>query len=145
MHLFRETRSARLPGLTVLVIAGLLSACAGENLFSLAASVGTTGPDVTITEPVGAATVAEGVPIEVTAAATAPDGLRLATYSGVFQESGEAAFRQEVETFANVTVASLNKTLLAVDLAGTGAVYIIVKVTDALGATAADTVSITVN
>ena len=145
MHPSRGSRSGRSPALTVLASVVLLSACAGENLFSLAAAVGAVGPEVMITAPSEGLTLAAGAPLVIVADATAADGISSAKFSGVFKESDEAAFVGEIDTFQNPTFLNLSKTLEAVDEAGTGSVFVIVEVTDRFGVVAADSVSITVS
>ncbi len=140
-----ESKFARMLGLTVVLTPVLLSACAGENLFSVSAAVGGAGTQLEITAPADGSTVTEGASVQVIADATAPAGVASAKFSGVFKESGEAAFLSETETFQSPTVLHLDNTLQAVDGAGTGGVYIILLLTDGLGVTKADTVSITVN
>ena len=140
-----DSRFLRRLGLTLLVTPVFLSGCDGQNLFALAAAVGGAGIEIEITAPEEGAEVAEGAPIQVTGDATAPAGVGSAKFSGVFKESGAAAFVAETETFQNPTILHLDNTLLAVAGAGTGSVYIIIELTDGLGVVEADTVSITVN
>ena len=145
MHPSRGSRPARPLALTVLVGVVILSACAGENLFSLAAAVGAVGPEVSITAPSEGLTLAAGAPLVIVADATSSDGISSAKFSGVFKESDEAAFVQVIDNFQNPTFVNLAKTLEAVEGAGTGSVYVIVEVTDRLGVVTADSVSITVS
>lgn len=136
---------AWLLGVTLLVTPVFLTGCAGENLFGLAAAVGGVGIEIEITSPEEGAEIAEGLPVQVTGEAAAPAGVGSAKFSGVFKESGAAAFVSETETFQNPAALQLDNTLVAADGAGTGSVYIIIEVTDGLGAVKADTVTITVN
>ena len=145
MHPSRGSRPARPLALTVLVGVVILSACAGENLFSLAAAVGAVGPEVSITAPSEGLTLAAGAPLVIVADATSADGISTAKFSGVFKESGDAAFVEDIDNFQNPTFVNLAKSLDAVEGAGTGSVYVIVEVTDRLGVVTADSVSITVS
>ena len=144
MQASRRSRSERSLALTVLAGAVLLSACAGENLFSLSAAVGAAGPTVTITAPTEGFTLAAGASVQVQASASAPDGIASAKFSGVFKESGETAFVEKIEEFQNVSVVNLDKTLESADGEGTGSAFIIVEVTDQFGAVKADSVTVTV-
>lgn len=136
-------RARALPPAIAIVV--MLSACAGSNLFQVAVPIGKEGPTVEITAPEQGITVSQGASLNVRALAEAPDGLASATLSGVLQEDGSAAFTQQTVTYGNVPTAEINRTLAAVAGQGTGAVWVIVSVSDAAGETAADTVSVTVN
>lgn len=145
MHSSRGSSSRRPLALGVLAVAVLLSACAGENLFQIAALAGGGGPTVDITAPSPDLTLAQGAAVQITGTASAPNGLSAADYSGVFTESGEAAFVADTETFENPSSANLDKTLIAVVPTAAGEVWIIVKVTDGLGEAKADTVTISIS
>jgi hypothetical protein len=138
-------RGARRSTSVALLGATLLAACAGENLFSLAAFVGAAEPEVTITAPLDGFTVATGASVQVKAEVTAPDGLTTSTVSGVFKAGGAAAFVQLTDTYPSSPFASIDRTLAATPGAGTGDVWIIVSVTDAQGTTKADSASIIVS
>ncbi len=62
-------------GWTALAVAALLSACTGENLFSLSAMAGPLGPQIDITAPVAGITVAVGASVVVTATVTSSEGV----------------------------------------------------------------------
>ena len=107
---------ARLLGVTLLVTPVFLTGCAGENLFGLAAALGGgAGIEIEITSPEEGAEVEEGLPVQVSGNATAAAGVGSAKFSGVFKESGAAAFVSETETFQNPTVLQLDNTLVAAD------------------------------
>lgn len=144
MHSSSGRRSGRSSALAVLAGAVILSACAGENLFQIAASVGGAGPTVEITAPGESLNIAGGAAVQVRAEVTAPNGLSGAAYSGIFVEGGEAAFVAETESFAGQPAVSLDNTLDPVAVQGTGDVWIIVEVTDTQGEAAADTVKVTI-
>ena len=121
-----------------------LSACAGENLFSLTAGSGATGPTVGITTPGEGFTIAVGDSILVLADVTAPDGATSATYSATFTDTGDAAYTTETETLGNVPAANLNNYLKAADGQVAGLAYVVVEITDALGAMGKDSVKVTI-
>lgn len=145
MHPSNGSRTGRPFALAVLIGAVFLSACAGENLFQLAAAVGTGGPTVDITAPTANFTTAQGAAVQITATASAPNGVATADYSGVFVASGGAAYVPDSDSFQNPSSANLDKTLNAVVPTVAGDVWIIVKVTDSLGEAKADTVTITIS
>jgi len=121
-----------------------LSACAGENLFSLTAGTGATGPTVGMTAPGEGFTIAVGDSILVLATVTAPDGATSVAYSATFTDSGEAAYTAETETLGNVPAANLNNYLKAAPGQVAGLAYVVVEVTDALGAMGKDSVKVTI-
>lgn len=123
----------------------LLSACSGENLFSLAAGVGELGPTVQITTPSEGFTISLGDSIQVSAEVTAPDGAASAAYRGAYANSGTAAYTAETETLGDLTFVRLDNRLLAADGQVAGSVYIVVEVTDVLGAIGKDSVKVTIN
>jgi hypothetical protein len=145
MHAPRGRSSARARALTFLAGALFLAACAGSNLFSVTASAGTGGPEVTITAPQENLTIAQGASVQVLADVNAPNGVGAADVRGIFVEDQAPAFVARTLTFQNPSFVSLEETLDAVDGQGTGPVWIIVKATDGLGTAAADTVQITIS
>lgn len=144
MHPSRDTTHRRAFVLTALAGAVILGGCAGSNLFGLAAAVGAQGPLVEITAPTDGVTVDEGASLQVTATAEAPDGINSVTISGVFKESGEAAYVSDTQAYQAAPVVNVSKTIGAVTGAGAGQAYVIVSVTDALGTEKADSVLITI-
>lgn len=128
---------------TLLSVA-VLSGCAGENLFSLAASVSDVGPQVLITTPGESFTIAIGDSVRIVADINASGGAASATYSGTYSDSDEAAYTGEQETLGGLTITTVNNFLKAVAGQTEGSVYIIVEVTDLAGATGADSVKITI-
>ena len=130
--------------LAVLASAGVLSACAGENLFSLAASVGDQGPDVEITAPTSGAQVTIGDSVLVTATVNAPAGAASALYTGTYEVGGETAFVQETEDLNGLSNVSLRNRLRPGASQQAGVAVIVVAVTDQAGTTGADTVTVNV-
>jgi hypothetical protein len=128
----------------VLVGSLVLSACAGENLFSLSAGVGTTGPAVGITAPGEGFTIALGDSVLVLADVTAPDRATLATYRGTHPDTGDDAYIGQTATLGSVPAANLRTYLKAADTQVVGAAYVVVEVTDALGQTGIDSVRVTI-
>jgi len=141
----REDKTRRRAAVGILTMTLLLSACAGENLFSLAAVAGALGPEVLITVPGEGFTIAVGDSIQVSAEVTAPDGATSATYSGEYETSRTAAYAPEAETLGGVGFIRLNNRLLAADGQVTGTVVIVVEVTDQAGAVGKDSVKVTIN
>ena len=133
----------RMGRVLALSVAAVLSGCAGENLFSLAAGVGAGGPTVEITAPAADLTVAVGTPLQIRATVNAPSGLQSAQYSAVYTGDGTAAYTSETESFSNPPFADLDNTLNAVAGQGEGDVWAIVRVVDGTGEAKADTVKIT--
>lgn len=133
----------RILAATLLSVA-LLSGCAGENLFSLAASVGEVGPTVLITTPGEAFTITVGDSIQIVADINASGGAATAKYSGTYSDSDEAAYTGEEETLGGLTITTVNNFLKAVDPQAEGSVYIVVEVTDIGGATGVDSVKVTI-
>lgn len=131
--------------LTALVSSVVLAGCAGENLFSLAASVGEVGPEVSIKAPSEAFTLAIGDSILVTADVNAPAGTGSAAYRGNYVTGGTAAFVAETETLGGVAVASLSNYLRAAAGQVSGSVYIVLEVTDLAGDVGKDSAKVTIN
>ena len=124
--------------------AAILSACAGENRFSLAASVSELGPEVSITAPLEGATLAPGDSVQIDADLNAPSGVASVAYSGTYTPSGEDAYTAETEPLGGGTTANVSNYLTAVDGQVEGSVYLVVEVTDAIGETARDSVKVTI-
>ena len=131
--------------LALLVGVGVLSACAGENLFSLAASVGQTGPDVEITSPTSGATATIGDSVLVTATVSASNGAASVVYSGTYGAEGDAAYVQETSDLNGLVNLSLSNRLRAVPSQRAGTAIVVVSVTDQAGETGADTVTVTIS
>lgn len=130
--------------LVLLAGAVLLSACAGENLFTLTGVSG-SGPQIDITSPSSNFDVVAGDSVLVQATVSATVGLASVRYAGWYADDGFAAFNSESETLDGVGVANLSTYLTAVSGQAPGDVYIVVEATDQGGAVAADSVKITVN
>jgi hypothetical protein len=145
---FYEGVRRRRATLGALASAVFLSACAGANLFEAFAFggdvIGGGGPTVQIDAPTEGLTVNQGASLQVQAVVEAPEGLGTAAVRGVYKDGSGAAFAEQTITYQAATVAEVNRTLGSTN-AGPGEVHVIVEVTDAVGAVAADTVSITVN
>ncbi|MDA0329077.1 MAG: hypothetical protein O2958_08730 [Gemmatimonadetes bacterium] len=122
----------------------LFAGCAGENLFSLAASVGEVGPEVSINAPSEAFTLAIGDSILVTADVNAPAGTGSATFRGNYVTGGAPAFVAETQTLSGAAVANLSNYLRAADGQVTGSVYIVIEVTDLGGDVGKDSVKVTI-
>jgi uncharacterized protein YfaS (alpha-2-macroglobulin family) len=123
-------------------ILAAIAACTGENLFTGPALGGTLlGPTVEITAPAAGATVAPGDSVQVTVNVASANGVSQVTFSGVFG-TGTAAFISQV-----VSLSSQDTTLsrfLKQTGTTTGSAMIIVKASDLLAASAADTVTVTI-
>lgn len=147
MHPMTVCRKMIRPRAALCVLASTLglSACSGENLFSLAAGVGELGPTVLITAPSEGFTISVGDSILILAEVNAPDGASSAAYGGVYVTSGDAAYTAETETLGDLAFVRLNNRLLAADGQVAGAVFIVVEVTDVLGAIGKDSVRVTIN
>ena len=145
---FHEGVRRRRAALGALASAVFVSGCAGANLFEAFAFgddvIGGGGPTVQIAAPTDGLTVNQGASLQVQALVEAPDGLGTVTVRGEYKDGSGAAFAEQTVTYQAATVAEVNRTLASTN-AGAGAVYVIVELTDALGAVAADTVSITIS
>ena len=141
----RQRLARRTAAVAAMALAVTLAACAGENLFSLAAAVGAAGPEVTISSPGDAFTIAAGDSVRVVAEVNAPDGVASTKTFGVFKVDGAAAFVLENQTFGGVPFLNLDNWITAAAGGFTGEAYIIVEATDGLGAVAADSVQVLVN
>lgn len=130
--------------LTVCASAAILAACAGENLFSLAASVGEPGPEVEITAPTSGLEKAIGDSILVQASVNAPSGASSVVYSGIYSVSGDPAYTSEDQNLSGLVTVSLSNYLRASPTQVTGTALVIVSVTDQAGETAADSVTVNV-
>jgi hypothetical protein len=122
----------------------VLSACAGENLFSLTAGAGAAGATVDITAPGEGFTVALGDSVLVLTDVTAPDRATLVTYRGTHPDTGDDAYIGQTETLGNVPAATLQTYLKAADTQVSGSAYVVVEVTDALGQTGIDSVKVSI-
>ena len=131
-------------GLAVLASVGILSACAGENLFSLAASVGEPGTDVEITTPSPGLTKSVGDSLLVEASVNAPNGAASVVYSGIYEVEQDAAYVEEQRNLNGLTSLSLSNHLQAVPAQRAGTAFVVVTVTDQTGAASADTVTVNI-
>lgn len=135
----------RVPGRLAL-IAGLLAtaACTGENLFTFGVATTALGPTLEITAPTAGFTIAVGDSVLISARANAPSGVTTVGYKGEYATSA-AAYIAETENIAGgETAPEITNYLQASGGQVAGSVWIIVTLTDAVGGTATDSVSITV-
>lgn len=130
--------------LAVMAAVGILSACAGENLFS-AAGTGARGPDVEITEPTTGATAELGDSILVEATVTAQSGAAAVVYTGRYEVEEDAAYVQETTDLNGLVNLSLSNYLRAAPGQRAGTAVVVVEVTDQAGDTGADTVTVTIS
>ena len=132
--------------LGALALGLLVSACAGENLFSLAASVAPVGPGVTITAPSEGFTISVGDSVLVLADVNAPDGATSATLSGHYDGAeSEAAYESFTDNNLGGAIApNIVEYLQPAEGQVAGPVYIVVSVTDATGVVGTDSVKITI-
>lgn len=127
--------------LTALMAALAISACAGENLFTVAGIGEPT--TVTIVEPSDGASVRRGDNLTVVAEFNVQSGLADIEYKVIHPESDALAFQtEEGAVTANITV-ELEALLVPAVTQELGAALVIVTAIEAAGETA-DTVSITV-
>ena len=139
-----RTANLRAKALSVLLVASVASACAGENLFSLAASTGDVGPLVDVTAPTEGFTIALGDSVLVTATVTANSGAQTASYRANYVGGSSAAFTAETESLGGIAAATLTNYLAAAAGQTEGDVYVVVEVTDGAGLTGADSVKVSV-
>jgi len=138
-------RRVRIP-LILLAGVGLLSACAGENLFTgLGTSVEMTAPAVDITTPTEGFNAALGDSLLVEANVNAPNGATSVTYSATYETDGEAAYTSLTETLDGSISVRLSESLAAVGGQVTGAALVVVEVTDQTGEKGADTVTVVIS
>lgn len=130
--------------LSVLVSGLVLSGCAGENLFSLAASVAEAAVEVSITTPGEGATIAPGDSISIAANLIAATGLSSVTFRGNYTPGGELAYTTETGTLAGETSLNVTNFLLAVGGQTAGSVYIVVEASDLIGGMGKDSVKVTI-
>jgi hypothetical protein len=124
-----------------LLVAGLLPACTGDNLFTGLAIAGLLGPEVQITAPQANFTLGVGDSVTVTANMSSPDGVTSVTFSGLFAGGNPAFTQVVVSNLPSPQDTTLTRVLRQAG-ASTGNVRIIVEATDALGDKGADTVNI---
>lgn len=135
----------RKPGRLALVL-GLVAvaACTGENLFTFPTSSTALGPTVDITAPAAGFSIAIGDSILITATGNAPSGAASIDYRGRYA-TNTAAFIAETEAVAGGETAPVISNYLQANAGQVaGSAWIAVTLTDALGATATDSVSITI-
>jgi hypothetical protein len=127
----------------VAVAFAVLVGCTGDNLFTgPSLGGGLLGPTVEISAPAAGASVPSADSLQVTAKVASSNGVTQVTFGGTFT-TGTAAYTQQV-----VTLSSQDTTIsrfLKRAGTGSGSARIIVQATDLLGASAADTVTITIN
>ncbi len=130
--------------MTGLLLAGLLPACTGDNLFTgLTLGGGLLGPEVDITAPLSNFTLGVGDSVTVTANVSSSDGVTTITFSGLFS-GGSAAFTQVI--VSNLPTPQDTTITRVIRQAGatTGNVRVIVEATDVLGDRGADTVNVSI-
>lgn len=146
MHM--STARDRRPGVATfmaLVAAGvMMSACAGENLFSLAATGGAGGPDVEITSPTENFTIAIGDSIRIQANVNVPNGGGPVLYRGTYSGTTQDAYTSETANLNGLVVATLDNRLRAVTGQTAGSVYLVVEVTGLGGGIGKDSVKVTI-
>lgn len=132
---------------SVALVAGalFLAACAGENLFSVTAAVGGTGPTIDITAPTANFALSVGDSILIQASVTAPAGGSTVDYNGWYVDDGSAAYTGESDNLNSLPSVTLSNYLLPVTGQVAGDAYIVVTVTDNVGATGVDSVKVTIN
>lgn len=130
--------------LTLLAGAVFLSACAGENLFTLSALSG-SGPEIEIIQPMEADMVNLGDSVLVQATINSTVSLGSVMYDGVYVSNGNAAYTGWTEIYAGITNTTGQVYLTALASQVAGEVYIVVEATDRAGTTSADSVKITIN
>jgi len=125
----------------------VVAGCTGDNLFTgptLGGGGSLLGPTVEISAPAANAVIATGVDsVQVTAKITSDNGVNEVTFSGVFT-SGTTAFISQVVTLPSATDTTVSRFLKRAGTS-TGTARIIVQAKDILGATGADTVSVTIS
>ncbi|MGE0160953.1 MAG: Ig-like domain-containing protein [Gemmatimonadales bacterium] len=137
-------RSLRLRLAAGLLVAGVLPACTGDNLFTgVGAVAGLLGPEVQITAPQSNLALSVGDSVQVTANVSSPDGVTSVKYSGLFS-GGQTAFTEIVVTLPSPQDTTLSRYMKQAG-ATTGTVRIIVEATDALGDKGADTVNVIIS
>lgn len=140
----RPGRSIRLRLAVGVLAAGVLAACAGENLFTeLGASTGLLGPEVEITAPQANLALAVGDSVQVTANVSASDGVSQVKYTGLF-EGGATAFLEQIVPLPNPQDTTVSRYMKQAGTT-TGSVRIIVEARDLLGETGADTVVVVIS
>lgn len=128
----------------VLVVAAVVTACAGENLFSLAATASEPGPEVEITTPTSGLTKAIGDSLLVEANVNAPEGASSVVYVGTYEVEAGTAYTPETTSLSGLTNVALRNFLLAAPDQTAGTVVVVVTVTDLAGESGADSVTVTI-
>jgi hypothetical protein len=128
----------------VFVAVTFVVGCTGENLFT-GPSLGSSllGPTAEITAPAPNAVVASGDSVQVTANVASDNGVTEVVFSGVFN-TGTAALVSQTVTLPSARDTTISRYLQRSG-AATGAAKVIVQARDVVGATASDTVSVTLN
>jgi hypothetical protein len=120
------------------------AACTGENLFTVSSSANALGPSINITAPTAGFTIALGDSIRVAATGSAPSGATTVAYRGEYATMAQAFVAETQAIPGGETQPVLTNYLQAGAGQVAGAAWIIVMLTDALGGTATDSVSITI-
>lgn len=120
-----------------------LSACAGENLFTLQVATGAGGPEVTITTPTDGSTVGLNSSLGVGFDVTAADGAASYSVAGRYVGQETAAYRSTSESVSGIEF-SVFATLSPAAGQTTGEVYVVVEVLDAGGDSGKDSVKVTI-
>ena len=141
----RPERSVRrrAAAVTALLGAVALGACRGENLFTLAATVSGSEPQIILTAPGAGYSTFVGDSVLVLAEVTAQEGLSTVDFRGHYADSVAApAYFPESTPGNAATFLRVNNYLNAVDGQVAGDVYIVIEATDGAGQVARDSVKI---
>lgn len=130
--------------LAVLASVAILSACAGENLFTFPVTGTGPGPEVEITAPTEGQETLVGDSILVTASVSAPAGAASVVYSGVYEVDGSPAYTGETASLNGLVNVSLTNHLRASPGQVAGTAVVVVSVTDQGGETSADSVTVAI-
>lgn len=130
--------------LAVLASVAILSACAGENLFTFPVTGTEPGPGVEITAPTEGQEALVGDSILVMASVSAPTGAASVVYSGVYEIDGSSAYTGETASLNGLVNVSLTNHLRASPGQVAGTAVVVVSVTDQAGETSADSVTVTI-
>lgn len=136
--------AAALRTLAALASVAIVSACAGENLFTFPATGREPGPVVEITAPPTGSEVALGDSVLVQASVSAPTGASSVTYSGIYEVDGSSAYTGETADLNGLISVSLTNRLRASPGQVPGTALVIVSVADQAGISGADTVTVTI-
>lgn len=131
--------------MTVAAGVAVLSACAGENLFTGVTAGSQSGPSVQITEPTTGASAEIGDSILVEATVTAQSGAAEVVYTGIYEVEEDAAYTRETTDLNGLVNLALSNYLRAVPGQRAGTAVVVVEATDQTGASGADTVTVSIS